>query len=156
MVSSARDLDQLDRRLLALLEHDGRQTFEELGRTVGLSRPAVHERVKRLVASGVVRRFGAVLDYGAVGLGITAFLWIRTSAATCAEVARAMASLETGATRVEEVHRVAGDWSLLVKLRTPSLPELLAFGDVVRAQPGVVATTTTVVLETIAEDAVAR
>jgi Lrp/AsnC family leucine-responsive transcriptional regulator len=152
MVSTARDLDDLDRRLLALLERDGRQTFEELGRTVGLSRPAVHERVKRLVATGVVRRFGAVLDWDAIGLAITAFLWIRTSAATCAEVARATAQLGTDETRVEEVHRVAGDWSLLVKLRTPSLPALLAFGDVIRAQPGVVATTTTVVLETIAED----
>jgi DNA-binding Lrp family transcriptional regulator len=64
-----------------------------------------------------------------------------------------MATLATGEARIEEVHRVAGDWSLLVKVRTPSLPALLAFGDVVRAEPGVVATTTTVVLETIAEDA---
>jgi Lrp/AsnC family leucine-responsive transcriptional regulator len=153
MVAPSRQLDELDRRLLALLERDGRQTFEELGRTVGLSRPAVHERVKRLVAAGVVRRFGAVLDWEAIGLAITAFLWIRTEAASCAAVAKAMATLATGEARIEEVHRVAGDWSLLVKVRTPSLPALLAFGDVVRAEPGVVATTTTVVLETIAEDA---
>jgi len=153
MVDHARQLDDTDRQLVHALERDGRVTFEELGRAVGLSRPAVHERVKRLVAQGVVRRFSAVLDWDAVGLGVSAFLWIRTAAASCAELAQAVARLGGDDVRVEECHRVAGDWSLLVKVRTPSLPALLAFGDLVRAQPGVVATTTTVVLETISDDA---
>ena len=153
MVENGHPLDDIDREILRALEDDGRLTFEELGRSVGLSRPAVHERVKRLVAHGVVRRFGAVLDWDAVGLPITAFVWIRTEAAACAEVAQTVARLEPEGVRVEECHRVAGDWSLLVKLRTPSLPMLLAFGDRLRAEPGVVATTTTVVLETISEDA---
>jgi Lrp/AsnC family leucine-responsive transcriptional regulator len=153
MVENPRQLDSTDRQLVHALERDGRVTFEELGRSVGLSRPAVHERVKRLVAQGVVRRFSAVLDWDAVGLGVSAFLWIRTESASCAELAQAVARLGGDEVRVEECHRVAGDWSLLVKVRTPSLPALLAFGDVVRAQPGVVATTTTVVLETISDDA---
>jgi Lrp/AsnC family transcriptional regulator, leucine-responsive regulatory protein len=153
MVEITRQIDDTDRQLLCALERDGRMTFEELGRAVGLSRPAVHERVKRLVAHGVVRRFGAILDWDAVGLGVSAFLWIRTAAASCAELAQSVARLGSDDVRVEECHRVAGDWSLLVKVRTPSLPSLLAFGDLVRAQPGVVATTTTVVLETISDDA---
>jgi Lrp/AsnC family leucine-responsive transcriptional regulator len=153
MVDRSHQLDDTDRQLVHALERDGRVTFEELGRAVGLSRPAVHERVKRLVAQGVVRRFSAVLDWDAVGLGVSAFLWIRTAAASCAELAQAVARLGSDDVRVEECHRVAGDWSLLVKVRTPSLPALLAFGDLVRAQPGVVATTTTVVLETISDDA---
>ncbi len=131
-------------------------TFEELGRRVGLSRPAVHERVKRLVASGVVRRFGAVLDWEAVGLAVTALLWVRTAGTSCAETARVIAGLAGEDVRIEECHRVAGDWSLLVKVRTASLPALLAFGDLVRAQTGVVAATTTVVMETIVEDAELR
>jgi Lrp/AsnC family leucine-responsive transcriptional regulator len=153
MVESAHPLDDIDRQILRMLEHDGRLTFEELGRSVGLSRPAVHERVKRLVAHGVVRRFSAILDWEALGLPITAFVWIRTAAADCAAVAQTVARLDPGDVRVEECHRVAGDWSLLVKLRTPSLPMLLAFGDRLRAEPGVVATTTTVVLDTVSEDA---
>ncbi len=153
MVETGHQLDDVDRQILRALEDDGRLTFEELGRSVGLSRPAVHERVKRLVARGVVRRFGASLDWDAVGLPITAFVWIRTAAADCAAVAQTVARLDPEDVRVEECHRVAGDWSLLVKLRTPSLPALLAFGDRLRAEPGVVATTTTVVLETISEDA---
>jgi Lrp/AsnC family leucine-responsive transcriptional regulator len=153
MVESMHPLDDIDRAILRVLEDDGRLTFEELGRSVGLSRPAVHERVKRLVAHGVIRRFRASLDWDALGLPITAFVWIRTAAAACAELAQTVARLDPEDVRVEECHRVAGDWSLLVKLRTPSLPALLAFGDRLRALPGVVATTTTVVLETISEDA---
>jgi Lrp/AsnC family leucine-responsive transcriptional regulator len=153
MVETPRPLDDTDRRLLHALEQDGRLTFEELGRAVGLSRPAVHERVKRLVAQGVVRRFSALLDWDAVGLGVSAFLWIRTASESCAELAQTVPRLGSEDVRIEECHRVAGEWSLLVKVRTPSLPALLAFGDLVRAQTGVVATTTTVVLETISDDA---
>jgi Lrp/AsnC family leucine-responsive transcriptional regulator len=156
MVETRRKLDATDRDILKRLSGDGRMTFEELGRAVGLSRPAVHERVKRLVADGVVRRFGAVLDWEAVGLGVPAVLWVRTAGTSCAEAARAIAGLGTDEVRIEECHRVAGDWSLLVKLRTASLPALLAFGDHVRAQAGVVAVTTTVVMETICEDAELR
>jgi Lrp/AsnC family leucine-responsive transcriptional regulator len=156
MVETHARIDDVDREILRQLTEDGRMTFEELGRTVGLSRPAVHERVKRLVSTGVLRRFGAILDWDAVGLGVTAFVWVRTAAASCAETARVVAALGSDDVRVEECHRVAGDWSLLVKLRTASLPALLAFGDLLRAQEGVVATTTTVVLETVTEDAAPR
>ena len=60
-------LDQLDRRILAVLLEDGRATFAQIGDRVGLSAPAVKRRVDRLVASGVISGFTARVDPAVVG-----------------------------------------------------------------------------------------
>jgi DNA-binding Lrp family transcriptional regulator len=72
-----RDLDDVDRRLLALLARDGRATFAELGNQVGLSAPAAKRRVDRLVADGVIASFTAVVDPAALGWRTEAFVEVR-------------------------------------------------------------------------------
>ncbi|WP_017591672.1 Lrp/AsnC family transcriptional regulator [Nocardiopsis potens] len=64
------DLDDLDRRLLGLLQRDARRPLHELGDEVGLSPSAVQRRLKRLRASGVIRAEVAVLDQRALGVGL--------------------------------------------------------------------------------------
>jgi Lrp/AsnC family leucine-responsive transcriptional regulator len=58
----AERLTDVDRRILALLQADGRRSFADIGREVGLSTPAVKRRVDRLEASGVIRGYAAVID----------------------------------------------------------------------------------------------
>ncbi len=67
----------LDRRILALLAVDGRTSFTDLGKATGLSTSAVHQRVKRLEARGIIQSYAAVLDYDQVGVPLTAFISIR-------------------------------------------------------------------------------
>src|SRR5918997_6575192 len=65
-------LDALDRKILALLQRDGRRSFADLGREVGLSTPAVKRRVDRMEESGVIRGYAAVVDPSKLGLGFEA------------------------------------------------------------------------------------
>ena len=65
-------LDPIDRRIVELLTANGRLSYAELARQIGLSGPAVHERVGKLESSGVIRAYRAHLDPEAVGLGVTA------------------------------------------------------------------------------------
>ena len=103
--------DSTDGLILAELQRDGRVTFAELGRRVGLSAPAVAERVQRLEDEGVILGYRAVVDPRAVGFALSAIIRVRPAPdrlKTVADVARRTAE-------VVECHRVTGDDCYVVK-----------------------------------------
>ncbi|AXX34019.1 AsnC-family transcriptional regulator [Actinosynnema pretiosum subsp. pretiosum] len=135
----------MDRQIIAALRENGRATYADLGRKVGLSASAVHERVGKLEATGVIVGYHAVVDPSSVGLGVTALISIHpTDTADDNEVALALAEL----TEVESCYRVAGDESFIVKVRVPTVDELERSLGALRKIPGVARTRTTVVLST--------
>lgn len=71
------DLDDIDRRLLQLLQDDARLSYTELGRRVSLSAPAVTERVRRLEERGVITGYAARVDATKLGLPIEAIIRVR-------------------------------------------------------------------------------
>ena len=98
-------LDETNRRLLDELQRDGRASIAELGRRVGLSSPAVAERLKRLEAEGVVTGFRAEVDPRKLGYALGAIIRIRPAPRLLAEVA----ALARDTPEVVECHRVTGD-----------------------------------------------
>jgi Lrp/AsnC family leucine-responsive transcriptional regulator len=142
-------MDTIDLAIVRLLERHGRLSQEQLARRVRLSRPAVHQRVKRLEAAGVLKGYRAVLDWAAVGMPLTAFVWVRTGGATCAAVGPALLELGDDGAFVEECHRVTGDWCLLLKTRAASPLALQDLIDRVRTVTGVQATMTTLALSSL-------
>jgi Lrp/AsnC family transcriptional regulator, leucine-responsive regulatory protein len=147
-------MDDIDRSIVRLLELHGRLSQEQLARRVRLSRPAVHQRVKRLEAARVIRGYRAVLDWAALGMPLTAFVWVRTGGPNCAPVGPAILGLGDDGALVEECHRVTGEWCLLVKARAASPLALQDLIDRIRAVAGVTATTTTLALSSLHQDAV--
>jgi Lrp/AsnC family transcriptional regulator, leucine-responsive regulatory protein len=126
-------VDAVDRKLLGHLTGDATLSYAELGRRMNLSPPAVHERVKRLKELGVIRRTVAVLDPELVGKGLLAFVHVDTEGWGKSPAMMRMAEMP----EVEEIHSVAGDTCLILKVRTtgPSaLEDLLAH---IYAVPGV-------------------
>ena len=73
------DLDKKDRQILQALMLDARQSLSALGKRIGLSQPAVSERVKKLEAAGVIEGYGARVDLRSVGLRLQAVVRVRTS-----------------------------------------------------------------------------
>lgn len=99
------DLDDVDRRLLMLLQDDARRGFRELGRIIEMSPPAVAARVRRLERLGVITGYSARVDPTAVGFPTQAFIVVTTSGrAQSLNVVR-MARNES---RIIEDHRVTG------------------------------------------------
>ena len=143
-------LDATDMEIVRLLQGNGRLTHEQIARKVHLSRPAVHERVKRLETSGVIRGYGAQVDWEAIGLPLTAFVWVRT-ALSCHATGQGILGLSCETAVVEECHRVTGEWCLLVKTRSASPLALQDLLDRIIAAPGVQNVMTTVVLSTFGE-----
>jgi Lrp/AsnC family leucine-responsive transcriptional regulator len=145
--ASGREIDALDRKLLAVLIEDATVSYAELGDRVGLSPPAAHERVKRLRRSGVIRRTAALIDPAAVGKPLLAFVHVDT-AGWCKT--QALMAIEEHP-EVEEIHSVAGDTCVLLKVRTVDTQALEGVLARLYAAPGVIATRSYIVLSTYLE-----
>lgn len=104
--------DPTNRRILHELQQDGRLTMAELGRRVGLSPPAVAERVQRLELNGAIVGYRAVVDPRRVGFDLGAILRIRPASRQIARVAE----LAQQTPEVVECHRITGDDCFLMRL----------------------------------------
>ncbi|MGY1712950.1 Lrp/AsnC family transcriptional regulator [Geodermatophilus sp. SYSU D01106] len=138
-------IDAVDRQLVDLLRANGRASYAELARQVGLSAPAVHERVGKLETAGVITGYRAVVDPAALGLDVTALVGVIESDSvddTGVEAAlRAMPE-------VEDCWRVAGSEGYVLKVRVTDIPALEAAINALNRIEGVARTRTTVVLST--------
>ncbi len=138
-------MDAVDRKLLDALRANARATYAELARIVGLSAPAVHERVGKLEANRVITGYHAAVAPEALGYSMSALIGIflgdraeaRTLTAAIAEVPE-----------VEDCWFVAGEESYVVKVRVTDVGELEQMIGTLNALPGVARTRTTVVLST--------
>lgn len=139
-------IDDIDRGLIALLQKDATRSYAELGKGVGLSAGAAHERVRRLREYGVIRATTVDVDPAALDRGVLAFVLV-DSTAWMGDRAEDFA----GVPEIQEAHVIAGSAAVLVKVRTASTEQLQ---DVLRrlyAIDGVSGTQATVVLETFFE-----
>jgi Lrp/AsnC family transcriptional regulator, leucine-responsive regulatory protein len=144
-VRSGGRVDTTDRRIVELLTANGRLSYAELARQVGLSGPAVHERVGKLETTGVIQAYRAMVDPAAVGLGVTAFIGIVQAADS--EIDDMVAALSQ-LPEIESCYFLAGAESFLVMVRVPAIAELEQFIVRLNRIPGVTSTRTTIALST--------
>ena len=141
-------LDATDRAILDLLQANCKQPLAAIGEKVGLSAPAVVERIHKLEQAGVIQGYAAVLDARRLGRDVTAFIGVTM------DRAGAIHSVEGEVAAMSEVlecHHVTGLHSLLIKVKTRSTVTLEALIERIRSLEGVSRTETMVVLSTQAE-----
>jgi Lrp/AsnC family leucine-responsive transcriptional regulator len=143
-------LDELDIRIVDLLQRDGRATQLEISRAVGLSQPAVAERIRKLEDRGVITGYTARVDAAKLGKDITAFIGVNIEHPKYFDgFAKKVLALPD----ILECHRVAGQDSYILKVKTANtktLDSLLV--ETLRTIAGVTRTQTTIVLSSIKED----
>jgi Lrp/AsnC family leucine-responsive transcriptional regulator len=118
-------LDAPNRRILEILSVDARISISELARQVGMSAPAVRERVIRLEEAGVIRGYRAAVDPAALGLPVAAWVRVRPGPGQLPKVA----DLAQRTPQVTECHRITGDDCFLLKVHGPSIEGLEAVLD---------------------------
>ena len=144
-------IDGTDAIILNILQSNARTSNAEIARQVGLAPSAVFERIRKLEERGVIEGYAARVNPRAVELPLLAYVFVRADEKPGAETtARRVAAIP----EVLEVHDVAGEDCLLVKVRaadTDSLGRLLRerFGSI----ETITSTRTTIVLETVKESA---
>ena len=143
------DLDSIDHRILNVLATDGRITVTDLAKAVGLSKTPCQVRLRRLVQSGVIRGFRAILDHSKTGLDHVAFTEVKLSDT------REQALLEFNAAvqlipEVEECHMIASSFDYLLKVRTTDIRRYrMVLGEKISSLPHVASTSTFVAMETV-------
>jgi Lrp/AsnC family leucine-responsive transcriptional regulator len=150
-MASERIIDEIDASLLDILQYNARTTQAELAKAVALAPSAVLERLRKLESKGIIRDYVALIDPHVVDRSLLAFVAVRSSdygpdMPSATELSRIP--------EVMEVHHVAGEDCFLLKVRARDAEHL---GQVLRQQIGavsnVISTRTTIVLETVKEDA---
>ena len=117
---SDRLLDDVNWRILQALQADARIPFAELGRQVGLSAPAVTERVRRLEDAGIISGYHAEIDLAKIGRPIAAIIRIGNPGERNTDVA----DLVRGIPEVLECHRITGKELFVVRVAVPTVEHL--------------------------------
>jgi Lrp/AsnC family leucine-responsive transcriptional regulator len=127
-------LDAVNRRLLTELQANPRLTMSALARRVGMSSPAVTERVQRLEQAGVIRGYRIDIDPAALGLPVAAWVRVRPGPGQLARIA----DLAIDLPNVSECHRISGEDCFLMKIHaetiealTDTLDKILFFGQTI-------------------------
>jgi Lrp/AsnC family leucine-responsive transcriptional regulator len=145
------ELDQFDKKILAILKQDGRITFTALAARVGLSKTPCQQRVRRLIDQGVITGFRAIVDPVKVGLDHVAFAEVKLTDTREAALAQFNATVRK-IPEVEECHMIASSFDYLLKVRTPDIRRYReVLGEKISALPHVASTSTFVAMETVRE-----
>lgn len=142
-------IDDVDAVILEMLQQNARTPNAEIARRVGMAPSAILERIRKLEERGVIAGYGARIDPEKLGLGLTAFVFVRADErAGAPSTADRLAEIE----EVQEVHHVAGEDCFLAKVRVAGTR---ALGELLQGKIGAIdtirSTRSTIVLDTVKE-----
>jgi Lrp/AsnC family transcriptional regulator, leucine-responsive regulatory protein len=146
--SDEADLDAIDMHILGILQENCKLPLAKVGEQVGLSAPAVIERIKKLEDGGVIVDYRAILDARKVGKDVTAFIGVEISHP---KAIGAFEAVVADFDDVLECHHVTGQHTLLLKVKTKNTATLEGLIQKIREVEGVIRTETMVVLSTHTE-----
>ncbi|MBY9078077.1 Lrp/AsnC family transcriptional regulator [Paenibacillus sp. HN-1] len=145
-------MDELDLKIIELLEQDGRISHEEISKQLHISRPAVHQRVAKLEKMGVIHGYRAVIDWSKLEQKIKVLIFVKVKCKNFNEIAQQIVDLRIEGTTIIEGQRLAGEWCLLLKVRVGDPEDLTRLLDCIVQIPEVQETSTTFILSTIYEN----
>lgn len=121
MENTVRKLDETDRKIIEILQEDGRISMKDLGKLIGLTSPAVSERIKRLENCGIISGYKAIINPDALGRNIKAFIHISLPGSQ--SYAEFLENAKNDP-RIVECHHITGDDCSLLKVLVSDMQEL--------------------------------
>lgn len=145
-------MDNIDKSIIHTLENNGRISHEDISKLIHISRPAIHQRVSKLESDGIIKGYRTIIDWEKLGEPIKTLLYVKISCENFKEIVNQILSLEIPNIFIEECHRLAGEWCLLLKMRASTPTDISNFIDTLWKIQGIKETSTTLVLSTILEN----
>ena len=146
MKFSSDRLDEIDKQILGMLLDDSRKPLSHISQEVGISSPAIRERMRKLEQEGIIKGFSTIVDYKKLGLGLTAFIGLNMDESKCCQE-DVFFELEK-IPRVLEAHFTNGEEDILVKVVTENTETLVDLLGQMNAIDGVNRTKTMIALKT--------
>jgi Lrp/AsnC family transcriptional regulator, leucine-responsive regulatory protein len=145
---AATEIDSIDRQIIRLLREDGRMSHAAVAKAVGLSGPAVHDRVRKLEERGIIAGYSAILDPVALDRSHVAFIMVTLSEGSEFAMDEPIVARICEEPDVLEFHRIAGQDCYMIKVRSATTKDLERLLRRIRSIRGVARTRTTIVLST--------
>ncbi|MGA1862151.1 Lrp/AsnC family transcriptional regulator [Deferribacter thermophilus] len=142
-----KQLDETDKKIITLLLNDGRISYADISKAVGMKPPSVIERIKKLEKEGIIEQYTTKINYKALGYDILAFIGISIDNAQ--HIEEFEETLKNFDDDVVECHHVTGDFTMLLKVITKNTDTLSKLIKKLRNIPGVRQTNTILVFSTI-------
>jgi Lrp/AsnC family transcriptional regulator, leucine-responsive regulatory protein len=120
MERRSKTMDNLSWKILAELQKNARITASEIGRRVGLTAPAVAERISKMEDEGVIQGYRTVIDYDKVGLAVKVFIHFKSTSLKHFEMMKVIGAIP----QIIEWHTVTGDSCMLLKVVVPTTRDL--------------------------------
>ena len=140
-------LDDVDKKIISILQQDSRISFSRLAKMLNLSESTIHMRIKRLREAGVIRGFCIDVDLDKVGMNVLAFVLLKADPKKYEDILKKLAEIK----EVFEIYDVTGEYYALLKVRVSDKEELAKVLDKIGNMEGVTSTYTMFVLRVIKE-----
>ena len=142
-------MDSIDIEIIKFLERNGRISHEEIAKKLHMSRPAIHKRIENLEKEGVVTGYRAVIDWRKVSPCMRCLIFIKINGCNFNKIANELTSFDVPEIAVEECHRLAGEWCMVIKVRITTPEDTTKILDFLWQLEGVIETSTTFVITTL-------
>ncbi|MEC0305859.1 Lrp/AsnC family transcriptional regulator [Paenibacillus lautus] len=116
-------IDDIDRKIMKLLQHQARMPISQISQMVAMSQPAVKERIMKLEEKGFITGYRTEFNLQRLERGTTSFILMKT------EQCQALVDFCEQAPEVTDLHRISGEFNYLIKVKTASVEELADFQD---------------------------
>ncbi|ACP34330.1 transcriptional regulator, AsnC family [Sulfolobus islandicus Y.G.57.14] len=145
MNSSFYYLDDIDKKILNILQQDSRIPFSRLAKMLNLSEATIYVRIKRLKENGVIRGFYTEIDFDKIGLSVVAFILIKADPKKYDNILKQLVEMK----EIYEIYDVTGEYYAVLKVRVPTREDLAKVLDKIGNMDGVTSTYTMLVLRSI-------
>lgn len=142
-------MDSVDIEIIKILEQNGRISHEEIAKILHMSRPAIHKRIENLEKGGIITGYQALIDWRKVRPCIRCLIFIKINGGYFAQIANEIANMDIPGIVIEECHRLAGEWCVLIKTRISTPEDTTKILDRVWQFDGIIETSTTFVIDTV-------
>lgn len=139
--------DEKDLEILKILQENGRASYSEIAKRLGLSEAAVYTRIQKLIKHGLIKKIQAIVDSEKLGFNLIAIVAVKAQPSKYEFLLREL----SGIPEIAEIYDVTGDYYCLLKLRLQNREALAKLLDKIGSMEGVIATDTRIVLRIIKE-----
>jgi Lrp/AsnC family leucine-responsive transcriptional regulator len=139
-------MDEMDVKILELLENNGRISHEEIGKRLNLSRPAIHQRISKLEQSRTIKGYSAEIDWSKAGHGIRAFVFINVRTSDFIGIMDKVIAIKVEGLTIEKCYRITGQWCIMLKIRASLTEQITRLHDELLKIEGMLDTFTMLIL----------
>lgn len=139
-------MDDMNMKIIELLEKDGRISHEEIARRLHISRPAIHQRVAKLEENNIIESYHAKINWAKLGQVISAIVFINIRTLDFEQSMRQILDVNIEGLAIEECYRVTGQWCLMLKVRAEKTDQITMFHDELLKMDGMLDTFTMLIL----------